>query len=114
VAWSTGNVGLDAGRLAGLDRDLGVLATGSVDEVLALAPDCIVHTAMADDRLFDVLADLERLLRAGINVVSSGPVFLQYPSGDAVSLADGVRAAAVEGGASLFVTPSTPASRTTR
>ena len=130
VAWSTGNVGRhaiagidarpdleliglwvsnpdkvgqDAGRLAGLDRDLGVLATDSVDEILALAPDCVVHSAMADHRLFDALGDLERLLRAGINVVSSGPVFLQYPSGDAAPMAEGVRKAAADGGASLFV-----------
>lgn len=130
VAWSTGNVGRhvvagidarpdldlvglwvsnpdkvgqDAGRLAGLDRDLGVLATSSVDEILALAPDCVVHSAMADHRLFEALADLERLLRAGINVVSSGPVFLQYPSGDAAPMAAGVTSAAIEGGASLFV-----------
>lgn len=130
VAWSTGNVGRhaiagidahpeldlvglwvsnpdkvgqDAGRLAGLDRDLGVLATGSVDEILALAPDVVVHSAMADHRLFEALADLERLLRAGIDVVSSGPVFLQYPSGDAEAMAEGVRKAAADGGASLFV-----------
>lgn len=74
-------VGKDAGDLAGLGRQLGVAATGDVDAILALRPDVIVHTAMADDRLFEALADLERLLRSGINVVSSGPVFLQYPYG---------------------------------
>lgn len=130
VAWSTGNVGrhvlagidarpdlelvglwvssqdkvgADAGRLAGLGRDLGVRATHDVDELLALRPDCVIHSAMADHRLFEALSDLERLLRAGINVVSSGPVFLQYPSGDAAAMAAGVTAAAVEGKASLFV-----------
>jgi 4-hydroxy-tetrahydrodipicolinate reductase len=130
VAWSTGNVGKhvlagidarpdlelvglwvsnpdkvgkDAGRLASLDRDLGVLATNDVDEIIALKPDCVLHSAMADDRLFEAMADLERLLRAGINVVSSGPVFLQYPSGVAVDMAKGVQEAAVEGGVSLYV-----------
>ena len=118
VAWRTGNVGRhalagidarpdlelvgvwvsnpdkagkDAGRLAGLGRDLGVLATNDVEEVLALQPDCVVNTAMADHRLFEAIADLERILRAGINVVASGPVFLQYPSGLAAGMADGVR-----------------------
>ena len=57
-------------------------ATGDVDALLALRPDCIVHTAMADDRIFEALADLERFLAAGINVVSSSPVFLQYPAPD--------------------------------
>ena len=58
---------------------------------------------MADDRLFEAIADLERILEAGINVVSSGPVFLQYPSGPALGMAEGVQKAAVAGGASLWV-----------
>src|ERR1700691_3425831 len=72
-------VGRDAGELAGLGRTLGVAGTSDVESLLPLGPDCIVHTAMADDRIMDALADLERFLAAGINVVSSGPVFLQYP-----------------------------------
>lgn len=96
-------VGKDAGRLAGLDRDLGILATNDVDAIIALKPDCVVHSAMADDRLFEAMADLERLLRAGINVVSSGPVFLQFPSGPVVEMAEGVKQAASEGGVSLYV-----------
>ncbi|MCW2600200.1 MAG: diacylglycerol kinase [Frankiales bacterium] len=130
VAWSTGNVGRhalagidarpdlelvgvwvsnpdkagrDAGDLAGLGRQLGVLATSDVDEILALQPDCVVNTAMADHRIFEALADIEKILRAGINVVASGPVFLQFPSGPAVGMAEGVRQAALDGGVSLFV-----------
>ncbi len=41
---------------------LGVAATNDVDALLALEPDCIVHTAMADDRIFEAIADLERFL----------------------------------------------------
>ncbi|HEY5097533.1 MAG TPA: hypothetical protein VII46_05760, partial [Acidimicrobiales bacterium] len=101
VAWSTGNVGRhaiagidarpdlelvglwvsnpdkvgrDAGELAGLGRTLGVAATDDVEALLALKPDVVVHTAMADHRLMEALADLQRILRAGVNVVSSGPV----------------------------------------
>ena len=33
-----------------------------VDALLALRPDCIVHTAMADDRLMEALADLAQVL----------------------------------------------------
>jgi len=129
VAWSTGNVGRhalagidahpdlelvglfvsnpdkvgrDAGELAGLDRPLGVAASGDADALLALGPDCIVHTAMADNRLTEALADLAGFLRAGINVVSSGPVFLQYPADDD-PMAEPVLRAATEGGASIFV-----------
>jgi hypothetical protein len=95
-------VGRDAGDLAGLGRSLGVPGTSDVDALLALKPDCIVHTAMADDRIFEALADLERFLAAGVNVVSSSPVMLQYPEpGD--PLAAPVIAAAEQAGVSLFV-----------
>ncbi|HMG41217.1 MAG TPA: hypothetical protein VK611_07790 [Acidimicrobiales bacterium] len=101
---SSAKEGMDAGSLAGLDRSLGVAASTDADALLALQPDCIVHTAMADHRLTEALDDLARFLRAGINVVSSGPVFLQYPDGVMPdSLIDPVRAAALEGGASLWV-----------
>ena len=106
VAWSTGTVGRhaiagidahpdlelvgvwvsspdkdgkDAGELAGLGRELGVRATTDGDSLLRLAPDCIVHTAMADDRVFECLEDLFGFVEAGVNVVSSGPVLLQWP-----------------------------------
>ncbi len=95
-------VGRDAGELAGLGHPMGVAGSGDVDALLALQPDCIVHTAMADDRIFEALADLERFLAAGINVVSSSPVMLQYPAPDD-PLAAPVIAAAQTGGVSLFV-----------
>jgi len=97
-------VGRDAGELAGLDRPLGIVATGDADALLATAPDCVVYTAMADDRLPEAVADLTRFLRAGVNVVASGPVFLQYPYGVAPDeLVAPIHAAAAEGGASLWV-----------
>ena len=97
-------VGVDAGVLAGLGRDLGVAATNDAEALLALDPDCVVHTAWADDRLFEALDDLARLLRAGVNVVSSSPVFLQFPDGVVPeSMSDPVRQAALEGGASIWV-----------
>jgi 2,4-diaminopentanoate dehydrogenase len=131
VQWSTGNVGRhaiagiaarpeldlvgvwvsdpakagrDAGELAGLGRTLGVTATTDADAVLAMRPDCIVYTAMADNRLVEAIDDLKRFLAAGVNVVSSCPVFLQYPHGVVpAELIDPIEEAARFGGASLFV-----------
>jgi hypothetical protein len=131
VAWSTGTVGRhaiagidarpdlelvgvwvsdpakngrDAGRLADLDRDLGVVATTDRNALLALEPDCIVHTAMTDDRIFEAIDDLVSFLEAGINVVSSGPVVLQYPHGVLpAEMVDRIQKAAESGGASLHV-----------
>jgi 2,4-diaminopentanoate dehydrogenase len=131
VQWSTGNVGRhaiagidarpelvldgvwvssaakdgrDAGELAGLGRTLGVTATTDADALLASKPDCVVYTAMADNRLPEAIEDLKRFLAAGINVVSSCPVFLQYPKGTVPpELIEPIEQAAHHGGASLYV-----------
>lgn len=97
-------VGQDAGELAGLGRELGVAASGDKAAMLALKPDCIVHTAMTDDRIMEAIDDLVSFLEAGINVVSSGPVLLQFPKGVAPQeLVDRIQAAGERGGASLHV-----------
>jgi len=97
-------VGRDAGDLAGLGRDLGVLATDDKEAVYALEPDCIVHTAMTDDRLFEAIADLTEMVRRGINVVSSGPVLLCFPAGLGLDdLVGAIDAAGERTGASLHV-----------
>ncbi|KUI39369.1 diacylglycerol kinase [Mycobacterium sp. GA-2829] len=76
---SAAKAGRDAAELAGLAEPTGIIATNDLDEILAAAPDCTVYTAMADNRLPEALEDYRRILAAGINVVGSGPVFLQYP-----------------------------------
>jgi 2,4-diaminopentanoate dehydrogenase len=96
--------GQDAGRLAGLDRDLGVLATTDRDALIASRPDAILHAAMTDDRPFEAFTDLVGFIRAGINVCSSGPVFLQWPAGVLpAEMLDQITEAGREGGASLHV-----------
>ncbi|HZA09805.1 diacylglycerol kinase [Mycobacterium sp.] len=96
--------GRDAAELAGLPAPTGVKATNDLAEVIAANPDCAVYTAMADNRLPEALEDYRRLLAAGINVVGSGPVFLQYPwqviPGELISpLEEATR----QGNSSLFV-----------
>ncbi|HEV2784018.1 MAG TPA: diacylglycerol kinase [Actinophytocola sp.] len=97
-------VGRDAGELAGLGRRLGVTATDDAAGLIAGKPDCVVYTAMADDRLGEAVEDLVGFLRAGINVVSSSPVFLQFPDGVVPEeMLEPIRRAALDGGASLWV-----------
>ena len=97
-------VGQDAGRLAGLGRDLGVLATNDKESLFALQPDCIVHTAMVDDRIFEAMDDLTEMVGRGINVVSSGPVLLCYPQGLGLDgIVDAIDRAGEASGASLHV-----------
>ena len=96
--------GKDAGLLAGLGRELGVLATTDRDALLALAPDAIVHAAMTDDRVFEAIEDLVGFLEAGVDVVSSGPVLLQWPAGILPEeILDRIHKAGERTGASLHV-----------
>ncbi|OZG30716.1 diacylglycerol kinase [Williamsia sp. 1138] len=97
-------VGKDVGELAGLGRELGLKASGSKEELLALRPDCIVHGAMTDDRIMEAIEDLISFLEAGVNVVASGPVALVYPDGVFPDeLNERIRSAARAGNASLHV-----------
>src|SRR6476659_1738128 len=101
---SDAKAGKDAGELAGLDVSTGVKATTDLDEILAVKPDCAVYTALDDHRLPDALEDYRRILAAGVNVVGSGPVFLQYPwEVIPAELIDPIETAAREGNSSLFV-----------
>jgi hypothetical protein len=97
-------VGKDAGELAGLGRDLGVLATDDKEALFALRPDAIVHTAMTDDRTFEAIEDLIEFAEHGINVVSSGPVLLTFPDGLGLDdYVERIEAAGKETGASVHV-----------
>ncbi len=72
--------GRDVGELCG-GSPMGLAATMHKDELVALRPDVVVHTAMTDADPFAAVELFRELLAAGINVVSSGPVFLQFPHG---------------------------------
>jgi 2,4-diaminopentanoate dehydrogenase len=76
---SEAKVGKDAGELAGLDDSTGITATTDLDAVLATDPECVVYCAMADNRMGRAMKDVKRILAAGVNVVGSAPVPLQYP-----------------------------------
>ncbi|MGV9802704.1 NAD(P)H-dependent amine dehydrogenase family protein [Mycobacterium sp. NPDC003449] len=102
-------VGKDAGELAGLDRATGITATNDLDAVIAAEPDCAVYCAMGDTRGPDAIADVTKLLAAGINVVGSAPVSLQFPwKLMPRKYIVGIEDAAATGGASLFITGVDP------
>ncbi|PHV66831.1 NAD(P)H-dependent amine dehydrogenase family protein [Williamsia muralis] len=102
-------IGRDAGELAGLDVVTGITAVGDIDAVLATEPDCVVYCAMGDTRTGDALRDCQKILEAGVNVVGSSPVILQYPW---QLLPDKniarVEASAKQGDASIFITGVDP------
>lgn len=99
---SPDKVGKDAGELAG-GEPIGVTATHDADELIALAPDCIVYAASGPERDGAAVPDYLSFLDAGINVVSTSSTSLVYPpSYVAPNWRDQLEAAAKAGGASFY------------
>jgi 4-hydroxy-tetrahydrodipicolinate reductase len=94
-------VGRDAGELAGVDP-AGVLATGTIDDVLALRPDCVLYMPRAGD-----LDEVARLLEASTNVVTTRGEFHRPASMDP-SARQAIEAACARGAASIHSTGSSP------
>jgi hypothetical protein len=106
---SEAKAGKDACELAGLDGSTGIAATNDLDALLADAPDCVVYCAMGDTRLPEAMADIRRILAAGINVVGSAPGVLQYPwQVIPDKYIDRVEEAARQGNSTVFVTGVDP------
>ncbi len=102
-------VGRDAGELAGLDVSTGVAAVGSIDEVLALDPQCAVYCAMGDTRMPDAMKDVARILAAGVDVVGSAPGILQFPWGVIPDkFIEPLESAARAGDSSVYITGVDP------
>src|ERR1700754_1820658 len=128
VQWATGNIGMrslrsviehpklelvglyvharekagrDAGELCGL-APVGVKATNSIDDVIALRPDCVLYMQQGAN-----IDDLCRLLVSGVNVVTTRVEFH-----DPLTLDPGIRQRLEEacktGGTSLHSTGASP------
>ena len=94
-AYSKEKAGRDVGELAGLGRTLGVTATDDIDQVIALAPDCVLYMPLHPD-----VDHLTRLLSAGVNVLTTASFLTGRAYGDAARTA--LDEAARAGNASLF------------
>ncbi|BBX17466.1 hypothetical protein MDUV_23260 [Mycolicibacterium duvalii] len=95
-------VGRDVGTLCG-GEPIGVTATGDVDDLIGLRPDCVVYAASGPERDAAAVPDYVRLLEAGINVVTTSSTGLIYPpSYYAPQWRAALDAAAKAGRASLY------------
>ncbi|MDZ7884031.1 MAG: dihydrodipicolinate reductase [Mycobacterium sp.] len=101
-------VGRDAGEIAGLAPN-GVIATGSVEEIIAAKPDVVTfHGVFPDEDLY------VQVLEAGINIVTTADWITgwhrdtnhPHPSGRPVS--EVLAAAATKGGATFYGTGMNP------
>jgi 4-hydroxy-tetrahydrodipicolinate reductase len=93
--------GRDAGELCGAGPT-GVIATRYVDEIVALAPDCVLYMPQGCD--VDVLC---RLLESGVNVVTTRGEFHHPPSMDPL-VRERIESACARGGSSIHSTGSSP------
>lgn len=98
---SANKVGRDAGELAGI-APIGVAATNSIDDVIALKPDCVLY--MPHVCSFDEIC---RLLESGANVVSTR-MELQNPAAFDPALAARLEDACRRGGTSVHATGASP------
>ncbi len=104
---SEDKAGKDVGELVGLPP-VGLTATGDFDAIIAAGPDCVVYGATGPDLDATAVPHYERLLHAGINVVTTATPGLMFPDGW-----DGARRADLEdacraGGASIYASGIEP------
>src|SRR5882757_5992995 len=98
--------GKDAGVLAGIGP-VNILGTRSIEDVLALKPDCVLYMQEGFD-----LDDLTRLLSAGINVVTTRNEFF-YGAAMDPAIRSRIEDACQQGSTSIHATGSSPGFSTT-
>jgi 2,4-diaminopentanoate dehydrogenase len=101
-------VGKDAGELANGDP-IGLAVTDDADALIALKPDCVVYAASGPERDALAVPDYVKLLKAGINVVTTSTTKLVNPSAyQPAEWRHQLAAAAKEGQASLYASGIEP------
>jgi 2,4-diaminopentanoate dehydrogenase len=100
-------VGKDAGELCGRPAT-GVRATSDVAAALASGADAVAYCASGDFRPTEAIDDIERCLRAGMNVVSTAVYPLYDPTSAPDELRERITAACAAGNASIFVSGVDP------
>jgi hypothetical protein len=100
-------VGRDAGDLCEMPAT-GVVATGDVEDILALRPDCFCYCGTAVGREKSAIEDMARLLAAGINVVTISTIPMIYAPAAPPAWFDTLERACRSGGASFYASGSEP------
>jgi hypothetical protein len=98
---SPAKVGMDAGELCGLGPT-GIVATGDIEDVLALEADCVLYMPQGCD-----LDEVCRLLASGLDIVTTRGEF-HHPASMDPADRERVEAACQQGGTSIHSTGSSP------
>src|SRR5689334_8021228 len=103
-------VGRDVAELCGLSAPTGVVATDSVDDLVALAPDALVHYGPTAQYADDNIRVISAFLRAGIDVCSTAMTPWVWPGmkQNPPFWITPIEEACAAGGASCFTTGIDP------
>jgi 4-hydroxy-tetrahydrodipicolinate reductase len=93
--------GIDAGELCGLGP-IGVAATRTIDDILAVEPDCVLYMRQGMD-----IEEITTLLESGANVVTTCGEF-HHPGSMDVAMRDRIEAACDRGSTSIHSTGISP------
>jgi len=109
LVFSKDKTGVDAGEIAGIEP-LGVTATSSIDEIMAIDADVVMHTPLpslvyGEDKNAD-LENFCRLLESGKNVITT--VGYLYPKVHGPDVVDRLEEACAKGGTSFHGTGVNP------
>ncbi|UGT62560.1 dihydrodipicolinate reductase [Nocardia asteroides] len=102
-AASPAKIGRDAAELCDWSEPTGIIATDDVEALLALRPDCVVYTALAETRPVEAIDQLSAILAAGINVVGSSLVWMAAPRHAEDWVREPLEKACAAGGSSLYI-----------
>jgi hypothetical protein len=105
--YSADKAGRDVGELCGLGP-IGVTASSSSDEVMALDADCVFYAAQGEMDPMGAVDDICRLLESGKNVVSTAVTGLIYPKSLGSAVAERIEKACRVGNASFHGTGIEP------
>jgi hypothetical protein len=104
---SADKAGRDAGDIVGLGP-IGITTTNDLADIIALRPDCVLYGAASAEMDAAAVRDYVRLLRAGLNVVTTNTPGMMFPDRWIPDLADKVRAAALAGGVTIYTSGIEP------
>ena len=105
--YSESKAGKDIGEICG-KPSVGVYATASVDEILAMEADCVLYMALGEMNPYGALDDICLLLATGKNVISTSVTALIYPAAMNQEVVDRLEEACAKGKSSFHATGIEP------
>jgi len=107
LVYDDAKAGRDVGEIAGIGP-IGIVATRSPDEILALEADCVLYMAQGEMNPMGALDDICRLLASGKNVVSTAVTAYIHPRSAGARVVERLEDACRVGGVSFHGTGIEP------